>query len=107
MYDLVIIGGGPAGLTAAIYAGRSKLKTILLTGTVPGGQIFLTYRVENYPGFPEEIKGPDLVDKMLAQVKRFGTEIREEKATKVDFKSRPYKRVLLLIRKSQFRSLYR
>ncbi|MFC1802499.1 thioredoxin-disulfide reductase [Thermoproteota archaeon] len=91
MYDLVIIGGGPAGLTAAIYAGRSKLKTLLLTGTVPGGQIFLTYRVENYPGFPEEITGPDLVDKMLVQVKRFGAEIREEKATKVELKSRPYK----------------
>jgi thioredoxin reductase (NADPH) len=91
LYDLVIIGGGPAGLTAAIYAGRSKLKTLLLTGAVPGGQIFLTYRVENYPGFPESVTGPDLVDKMISQVKRFGAEIREEKASEVDLKLPPYK----------------
>jgi len=91
LYDLVIIGGGPAGLTAAIYAGRSKLKTLLLTGLVPGGQIFLTYRVENYPGFPETITGPVLVEKMISQVSRFGAEIKEEKATKVDLRSRPYR----------------
>lgn len=91
LYDLVIIGGGPAGLTAGIYAGRSKLKTLLLAGKVPGGQIFLTYQVENYPGFPEGITGPDLVDRMVAQVKRFGAELREDKATGVDFSSTPYK----------------
>jgi thioredoxin reductase (NADPH) len=91
LYDLVIIGGGPAGLTAAIYAGRSKLKTLLLTGSLPGGQIFLTYNVENYPGFPETISGPELVDKMISQVKKFGAEISEEKATKVDLSSHPYK----------------
>jgi thioredoxin reductase (NADPH) len=91
LYDLVIIGGGPAGLTAAIYAGRSKLKTLLLTGPVPGGQIFLTYSVENYPGFPETVTGPELVNKMITQVKRFGAEIIEEKATKVDLTLQPYK----------------
>ncbi len=91
MYDLVIIGGGPAGLTAGIYAGRSKLKTLLLAGAVPGGQIYLTYQVENYPGFPGSISGPDLVDRLVAQVKRFGAEIREEEATRVDFSSRPYR----------------
>ena len=90
MYDLVIIGGGPAGLTAGIYAGRAKLKTLVVAGTVPGGQIYLTYQVENYPGFPESITGPDLVDRMVAQVKRFGAEIREEAATRVDFSSKPY-----------------
>jgi thioredoxin reductase (NADPH) len=91
LYDLVIIGGGPAGLTAGIYAGRSKLKTLLLTGAVPGGQIYLTYQVENYPGFPDSISGPDLVDRLVAQVKRFGAELREEEATRVDFSSRPYR----------------
>lgn len=91
MYDLVIIGGGPAGLTAGIYAGRSKLKTLLLAGAVPGGQIYLTYQVENYPGFPDSISGPDLVDRMVAQVKRFGAELREEEAKSVDFSSKPYR----------------
>ncbi|MBE0633414.1 FAD-dependent oxidoreductase, partial [Candidatus Bathyarchaeota archaeon] len=91
MYDLVIIGGGPAGLTAGIYAGRSKLKTLLLAGAVPGGQIYLTYQVENYPGFPDSITGPDLVERLVAQVKRFGAELREEEATRVDFSSKPYK----------------
>ncbi len=91
MYDLVIIGGGPAGLTAGIYAGRSKLNTLLLAGTVPGGQIYLTYQVENYPGFPDSITGPELVDRMVAQVKRFGAQFIEEEATNVDFSSQPYK----------------
>ena len=90
MYDLVIIGGGPAGLTAGIYAGRAKLKTLVIAGSVPGGQIYLTYQVENYPGFPESITGPDLVERMVAQVKRFGAEMREETATRVDFSSKPY-----------------
>lgn len=91
MYDLMIIGGGPAGLTAGIYAGRSKLKTLLLAGAVPGGQIYLTYQVENYPGFPDSISGPDLVDRLVTQVKRFGAELREEEATRVDFSSKPYR----------------
>ncbi|TFH16127.1 thioredoxin-disulfide reductase [Candidatus Bathyarchaeota archaeon] len=91
LYDLVIIGGGPAGLTAGIYAGRSKLKTLLLAGAVPGGQIYLTYQVENYPGFPGSITGPDLVDRLVTQVKRFGAELREEEATRVDFSSKPYR----------------
>lgn len=91
MYDLVIIGGGPAGLTAGIYAGRSKLNTLLLAGIVPGGQIYLTYQVDNYPGFPDSITGPELVDRMVAQVKRFGAKLIEEEAAKVDFSSQPYK----------------
>jgi thioredoxin reductase (NADPH) len=91
LYDLIIIGGGPAGLTAGIYAGRSKLKTLLIAGNVPGGQIYLTYQVENYPGFPESITGPDLVDRLVAQVERFGAELVKKKATKVDLSSLPYK----------------
>ena len=91
LYDLIIIGGGPAGLTAGIYAGRSKLNTLLVAGNVPGGQIYLTYQVENYPGFPESITGPDLVDRLVAQVKRFGAELLLKQATKVDFSTQPYK----------------
>jgi len=91
LYDLIIIGGGPAGLTAGIYAGRSKLKTLLVAGNVPGGQIYLTYQVDNYPGFPESITGPDLVDRMVSQVKRFGADFQEQEATKVDFSNQPYK----------------
>ena len=91
MYDLIIIGGGPAGLTAGLYAGRSKLKTLLLAGKVPGGQINLTYTVENYPGFPESISGPELITRMMKQVRNFGAEIKEEEATSVDFSKHPYK----------------
>jgi thioredoxin reductase (NADPH) len=91
LYDLIIIGAGPAGLTAAIYAGRAKLDTLLIAGKSPGGQIYLTYQVENYPGFPEGVTGPELVDRMVSQVKRFGAEIIEMEATKVDFTSMPYK----------------
>jgi len=91
LYDLIIIGGGPSGLTAGIYAGRSKLKTLLIAGNVPGGQIYLTYQVENYPGFPESITGPDLVDRLVAQVKRFGAELKEQEATKIDLSTQPYK----------------
>lgn len=91
LYDLIIIGGGPAGLTAGIYAGRAKLKTLLLAGRVPGGQIYLTYHVENYPGFHDGITGPEIVERMISQVKRFGAEILEEVATKVDFASLPYR----------------
>lgn len=91
LYDLVIIGGGPAGLTAGIYAGRAKLKTLLLASRVAGGQIYLTYQVDNYPGFPDGITGPEIVERMISQVRRFGAEILEEVATKVDFGSQPYR----------------
>ena len=91
MYDLIIIGGGPAGLTAGLYAGRSKLKTLLIASKVPGGQINLTYTVENYPGFPGSITGPELISRMMKQVKHFGTKIKEEEATSVDFSKQPYK----------------
>ncbi|MBU4053021.1 MAG: FAD-dependent oxidoreductase, partial [Proteobacteria bacterium] len=66
-YDLLILGGGPAGLTAGLYATRAKLNTLLLEKTVPGGQILVTDWIENYPGFPEGISGLDLVQKMTEQ----------------------------------------
>ncbi len=83
-YDLVIIGGGPAGLTAAIYAGRARMKTLLLEKVVPGGQVLVTDWVENYPGFPEGISGSDLVMKMNEQAGRFGVEIDTSEVTGLD-----------------------
>jgi len=75
-YDLIIIGGGPAGLTAGIYAGRARLKTLLLEKLIHGGQMMTTDLVENYPGFPEGITGFELSDRMRKQAERFGLEIR-------------------------------
>jgi len=69
-YDLVIIGGGPAGLTAGLYAARARLNVILIEKIVPGGQVLTTDWIENYPGFPEGISGPDLIQRMTEQVKK-------------------------------------
>jgi len=91
LYDIAIIGGGPAGLTAAIYAGRAKRKTVLFTGQDIGGQISLTFQVENYPGFPESITGPDLVERMAEQARKFGAETDERTVTGVDLSKRPYR----------------
>lgn len=74
-FDLVIIGGGPAGLTAGLYASRARLKTLLLEGNLPGGQVLITDWVENYPGYPDGISGIDLVRGMTDQAKRFGLEM--------------------------------
>jgi thioredoxin reductase (NADPH) len=79
-YDIVIIGGGPAGLTAGIYAARAQLKTLLLEKAAPGGQILVSDWIENYPGFPEGISGADLMMKMADQVKRFGIAIESGEA---------------------------
>ena len=89
-YDLIIIGGGPAGLTAAIYAGRAALKTLVLTGPLAGGQIANTDWVENYPGFPEGINGADLAVRLQEQAGRFGAQIVAEAATAVDFAAAPF-----------------
>ncbi|WP_373500631.1 thioredoxin-disulfide reductase [Desulfococcus sp.] len=78
-FDLVIIGGGPAGLTAGLYAARARLRTLLLEGHLPGGQVLITDRVENYPGYPEGITGIDLVRGMTDQAKRFGLEMDARK----------------------------
>ncbi|MBT4364061.1 MAG: thioredoxin-disulfide reductase [Desulfobacteraceae bacterium] len=83
-YDLVIIGGGPAGLTAGLYAARARLKVILLEKAAIGGQILVTDWIENYPGFPEGISGSDLTENMTEQAKRFGLEIETNDVTALD-----------------------
>jgi len=83
-YDLVIIGGGPAGLTAGLYAARARLNVILLEKSVPGGQIIVTDWIENYPGFPEGISGIDLTNRMNEQAKRFGLKIETEEVLSLD-----------------------
>lgn len=91
MYDLIIIGSGPAGLTASIYATRANLKVLCIEGLVPGGQLMITTDVENYPGFPKGITGPELVKNMREQAARFGTEFITKNVTKVDFSGRTKK----------------
>jgi len=87
---LVIIGGGPAGLTAAVYAGRAALKTLLVAGTTPGGQIANTDRVENYPGFPEGISGAELAIRFKSQAEHFITKLLSDFVTMVDSSSSPF-----------------
>jgi thioredoxin reductase (NADPH) len=86
-----VIGGGPSGLTASIYTARANLKTLILTGPMVGGQIALTYQVDNYPGFPETITGPELTGLMKKQAERFGAKFIEDSVTSVDFSSTPFK----------------
>ncbi|MDO8462950.1 MAG: thioredoxin-disulfide reductase [bacterium] len=88
--SLIIIGGGPAGLTAAIYAARANLNPLVLAGATPGGQLMLTSDVENYPGFAEPIAGPELMDRWRAQAKRYGAEIVNEDVTMIDVAQRPF-----------------
>ncbi len=91
MYDVVILGSGPAGLTAAIYTSRAGLKTLVVAGTMWGGQLMLTLEVENFPGFENGILGPDLMAAMRKQAERCGAELIFENATSADFKSKPFK----------------
>jgi thioredoxin reductase (NADPH) len=88
---VVIIGSGPAGYTAAIYAARANLSPVLFSGIQPGGQLMLTTLVENYPGFVEGIDGPPLMEMFQKQAERFGTEIVTDDVTEVDFRRRPFR----------------
>lgn len=90
-YDVIIIGSGPAGLTAAIYAGRALVKTLVVAGRLSGGQLMLTSGVENFPGFSNGIQGPSLMQETRKQAERFGAEIIDDDASSVDFSRRPFR----------------
>lgn len=93
-FDIVIVGSGPAGYTAALYASRADLKTLVLEGEQPGGQLTITTDVENYPGFPKGIMGPEMMQLFKAQAERFGTLVKQETVTRVDFSGPPHTVVL-------------
>jgi len=89
-YDVLIIGSGPAGYTAGVYTSRARLSTLIISGTLPGGQLMTTSEVENYPGFPNGIFGPELMMNMRQQAERFGATVVDDEVINVDFKKRPF-----------------
>jgi thioredoxin reductase (NADPH) len=90
LYDVIIIGSGPAGYTAGVYTSRARLKTLIISGTLPGGQLMTTSEVENYPGFPNGIFGPELMMNMRQQTERFGSTVIDDEVIRVNFKQRPF-----------------
>src|SRR5579862_7321939 len=92
-YRLVILGSGPAGLTAALYAARANLSPLLIEGAQPGGQLTITTEVENYPGFEHGIQGPEMMDVFRRQAERFGTRFMSGAVTEVRFRQRPFELV--------------
>jgi len=91
VHDVLILGSGPAGLTAAVYSARANLSPILIDGSQPGGQLTLTTDVENFPGFPKGIMGPQLIQDMRVQAERFGTQFRHGHVSEVDLESQPFR----------------